>query len=77
MKTFVDKLQPGSLFKFGELVNPDGDVYMCLWTYPHLQLSTPDDTRVLVNFGFTRLGEVEFVIEQRTWHDCNVVHVEP
>lgn len=74
MKTFVDKLCPGDLFKFGELVDPSGQLHLCLWVKPYMQLTTPDDTRVLVNFGFTRLGQ--FVIEDRHWHDCNVVYVQ-
>lgn len=78
MRTHLDKLQPGSLFVFGELVDPKGDLHLCLWVYPHLQLSTPDDTRVLVDFGFTRLGQAEFQVEERSWHDCNVVYtVDP
>lgn len=77
MRTHVDKLQPGCLFRFGELVDPGGALHLCLWTYPHLQLSTPSDTRVLVDFGFVRLGQAEFHVEERSWHDCNVVYVEP
>lgn len=38
-------------------------------------MSTPKDTRVVVNFGFIELGSERFVIESYEWHDINVVNV--
>ena len=73
--TNVDRLRPGALFRFvGMGTEGDSTLNMCLWTLPRQQMATPDDTRVLVRFGFAVVG-IPFMIIEREWHDCNVVQV--
>lgn len=70
--TPLNQLKPGDLFK----VDIQGRVLFCLWAYSHLQLATPDDTRILVDVGFTHFGkQQQMQVERLSWHDCNSVYV--